>query len=465
MIITATDDQGDIIQLTASHFPSFATFTDNGNGSGVIHLSPTGSHIGTYSVTITASDNYGSTSSKTIELIVTDRYMTSVFVNFNNKDYPVSFKPWNSFNVTQTGGAAVPKNTKISNLKKETGEATAMGVELLEIWAQHYAGTVTGDNSGVYPDSIMMSGYYFFTQTSAPQKTIRISGLSSSKKYNLTFFGSRLFTQPQETYFRAGGQTVSFNATGNSSKTAQLSALQPAGGVIDVIVNADAGKYAVINAMVIQEYDNTIILPPFNLNMSKSDRNSISLSWKSNSSGVTAFEVWRSDAPNGTYEKLPVTVPGNVFTYTDNGLQAATSYYYKVRAVSGSTYSDFSDYIGGSTIQYAVNINFNDGSNLAIQCWRHGIIQIFLVYEGFTLPNLLNDNNQNTGINMTIVGSLNSFSGTNRQDNTLTTGNNSGAVPISLCSYLLFSEYGQIGKIRIDGLNQSMRYNFCFLWG
>ena len=463
--IVATDDPGDIVTLVVSNLPSFATFTDNGNGNGILYLSPTGTHIGTYNISVKASDHYGATSVKTIKVIVTDKYMTSVFVNFNNKDYPVSFGPWNSFNATQVGTAQVVKNTIISNIKEETGEATTMDVQLLEGWPQTYGGVVTGNNSGIFPDSVMMSGYYFYTKSTAPQKTIRISGLSNGKMYNLIFFGSRSYTQAQVTYFTAGGQTVSLNATNNSTKTTQINNLTPNQGVIDVVIKADMDRYAVINALVIQEYDNTIILPPFNLNMSKSTRNSISLSWKSNATNVTSFEVWRSDVPNGDYVKLPATIPANVFTYTDAGLQTGTLYYYKVRAVSGSNFSDFSDYISGATIKYAININFNDGSELGPSQPAPWNNTNQLVYEGFTLPNLLNDDNQNTGINMTIVGSLNSFSGTNRQDNTLTTGNNSGAVPDIVMSTFYFLEYSQVGKLRIDGLNQSMRYNFVFFGG
>src|SRR5690606_8432839 len=132
-----------------------------------------------------ASDHYGATSVKTVKIIVTDEYITSVFVNFNNKDYPVSFRPWNSFNAVQVGSAQVAKNTKISNLKEETGTVTTMAVQMLDNWPQHYEGVVTGNNSGIFPDSIMMSGYHFTTQASAPYKTIRISGLNknNTKKY------------------------------------------------------------------------------------------------------------------------------------------------------------------------------------------------------------------------------------------------------------------------------------------
>lgn len=456
--VTATDDPGDIITLAAPNLPPFATFTDNGNGNATIHLSPTGAHVGTFDLSVRASDHYGATAVKTVKIIVTDKYISSVFVNFNNKDYPVSIRPWNSFNAVQVGDAQVAKNTKISNLKEETGGVTTMSVELLESWPQHYVGVVTGNNSGIYPDSIMMSGYYFYTKSSVPQKTIRISGLNNdnNKRYNLVFFGNRSYTSAQVTYFTAGGQTVSLNATGNTTNTVQINNLLPTDGTIDVVVKANTDKYAVINAMVIQEYDDQVFLPPFNLGMVKSTRNSISLSWECSATNVTAFEVWRSDAPNGTYVKLPATIPGNVFTYTNGGLDAGTIYYYKVRAVSGTSYSEYSDYVSAATISYAIDINFNDGfAGPAEPAPWNNINE--LITPGFTMNNLLNQDNQHTGIGMTVV---NNFGGFNT--NGPTTGNNSGVVPDNVMRSYYYMEYGVIARLRITGLNQAMRYNFVF---
>lgn len=450
--IAAIDDPGDIITLAISNMPPFISFTDNGNGNGTIHLSPTGAHIGTYEISVKASDHYGATAVKPIKIVVTDKYITSIYVNFNNQDYPVSFMPWNSFNAVQTGTTSVTAGTKISNLKEETGVGTTTSVQLLEKWAQHYEGVVTGNNSGAFPDSIMMSGYYFAT-SSSPLKTVRVAGLNSSKKYNLVFFGSRNYSKTQLTHFTAGGQTVSLETTGNSTNTVQINSIVPNQGVIDVAITGEAGRYAVINAMVIQEYDATVFLPPFNLNMDKSTRSSISLSWKSNATNVTAFEVWRSDAPTGTYEKLPGTIPGNVFTYTNGGLTAGAIYYYKVRAVSGSAYSDFSDYISATTIKYEVNINLNDGIAPQPLPWNN----TDLVYNGYTLTNLVNDNNLPTGINFTI---LENFSGFNNWG--MITGNNSGVVPDNVMREFYYSLYAESARLMIDGLSFGNRYNFVF---
>src|SRR5690606_9653053 len=133
-----------------------------------------------------------------------------------------------------------------------------------------------------------------------------------------------------------------------------------------------------------------------------------------------------------------------VFTYTDGGLTEGTIYYYKVRAVSGSEYSDFSDYISAATIKYEVNINFNDGIAPQPLPWNN----TDLVYSGYKLTNLVNDNNLPTGINFTI---LDNFSGFN--DWGMITGNNSGPVPDNVMREFYYSLYAESARFMIDGLS------------
>ncbi|MEP2026209.1 MAG: putative Ig domain-containing protein [Reichenbachiella sp.] len=54
--LSATDADGDAIALTASNLPSFATLTDNGNGTGSVVINPQTGDEGSYNVTISASD-------------------------------------------------------------------------------------------------------------------------------------------------------------------------------------------------------------------------------------------------------------------------------------------------------------------------------------------------------------------------------------------------------------------------
>jgi hypothetical protein len=61
--VTVTDADGDALQLTAINaltnmpFPRFATFTDNGNGTGVFHFAPGAGDRGNYSITLQARDS------------------------------------------------------------------------------------------------------------------------------------------------------------------------------------------------------------------------------------------------------------------------------------------------------------------------------------------------------------------------------------------------------------------------
>ncbi len=55
--VSATDPNGNAIVLTASNLPSFANFVDNGNGTGVVTISPNNGNVGSYTLTMTATDN------------------------------------------------------------------------------------------------------------------------------------------------------------------------------------------------------------------------------------------------------------------------------------------------------------------------------------------------------------------------------------------------------------------------
>lgn len=57
--VTASDPDGTVTALTASVLPSGATFTDQGNSTGVFTWTPTASQAGTYSITFRATDPAG----------------------------------------------------------------------------------------------------------------------------------------------------------------------------------------------------------------------------------------------------------------------------------------------------------------------------------------------------------------------------------------------------------------------
>lgn len=86
---------------------------------------------------------------------------------------------------------------------------------------------------------------------------------------------------------------------------------------------------------------------PSNTNALAVSESRIDVSWRDNSSNETGFEVHRStNAPSGIFTLQAITA-ANVTSYSDTGLDPATQYCYKVRAVrttgSNTTYSAFSN--------------------------------------------------------------------------------------------------------------------------
>src|SRR5262249_38710136 len=55
--VQAADPDGDPMVLTVAGLPRFATFTDHGDGTGVIHVAPGAGARGDYALVVTATDD------------------------------------------------------------------------------------------------------------------------------------------------------------------------------------------------------------------------------------------------------------------------------------------------------------------------------------------------------------------------------------------------------------------------
>jgi fibronectin type 3 domain-containing protein len=88
---------------------------------------------------------------------------------------------------------------------------------------------------------------------------------------------------------------------------------------------------------------------PTGLSATATAYNKIVLNWSDVSNNETGFEVVRSSTTStGTY--VPIgTAPGNNTSYTDSGLTASKAYYYKIRAVTASSESIFTNFVTATT--------------------------------------------------------------------------------------------------------------------
>jgi Predicted peptidase len=450
--VTATDTEGDIITLSVSGLPSFASFTDNGNGTGNIHIAP-GSTLGAFNnITVTATDNHNASSSRQFSINITPENLTTVLVNFNQA-FPVG-APWNSTNSAPTA------NLTLSNLKDVTNANTGISMTLLDAWTgSNTNGMVTGNNSGIYPDDVIRTFYY---ESSANTKRIRLSGLSANNRYNLVFFASRA-NNPTAlvTRYSVGAQSVTLDANNNVSGTVKISDLAPdANGQILINIARTVGPNAYIGALEIQYYPINAgpVTPvmPSNVQAYGLDKNRIRIEWTPSPNGQTSYEVWRSTSAEGTFTKVgDVGAGGSGFTNT--GVTTGATYYYKVRSVLNGQFSAYSNTVAATTVTYVININMNDGTAGAPPQGGNWNNVNALVNTGFVLPNLINDVGQNTGINMGIARNFSGF-------NTLgsSTGNNSGVVPDNVMRSFYYNNFGDTAQLLISGLNLSHKYNFTF---
>ncbi len=444
--VSATDDPADHIVLKASQLPPFVIFTDNGDGTGSFSIKPSAGTIGYYSgITLTATDNTDSSSSQSFDITVTDALTNAVYLNFSDGSLPAG-KPWNNLSNWPNSGVAY------NNILDQDNNQTGIGVILVNgFQGEIIFGMRPGNGRTIYPESVLRTGVYEGTTAT---RTIKITGLSTTKRYNFVFFNSHEDGYNCLTNFTVNGQTVSLNASYNIDKTVEINNITPdANGQVSIsVAKASGADYAFLSSMVIESYDPSVtILPPSGLRIIDSKRNSITLQWPDRSYNETAYQIWRADDSNSTYSLIK-TLPANTVTYKDSSLVANKAYYYVVKAVVGGTSSSSSNVVAAHTLAYQVYINFTS-ANQAGSLWNNTNLP---PEDGTVFSDLHDDAYDETSIQ----ASINGF--TDEYPLGMNTGNNSGIYPDAVLaeSYAVFP--GQTGILKISGLNVNQKYNFTF---
>jgi chitodextrinase/predicted esterase len=460
--ISATDPEGDILTFATLNLPSFATLVDNGNGSGYIRLIPQNSDIGSHSFTLRATDNFSAQTEIGVTIIVLDAELDEAFfVNLRGtgttSDAPA---PWN--NRTIGDGAA------LSN----TSSQTASGVSISGAsWttAVNTGGVNTGNNSGVYPDKVMQSGWT--TNSSASGATLSILGLNDNKRYNILLFGSINEYWFANTTYTINGVTKTLNTSKNKSNLARFIGLQPSGGIISITVKRGANVNAspvvtqrdgYLNALVIESYsEGTSPRKPTNLVAEAISKTDIKLSWFDNSSDETGFEIARATSQAGPFTVIHTTA-ANVDNYTNSGLVANTAYIYRVRAIktTGSP-SDYTNDALAATFNQIIKVNLNysaaGGHQQASAPWNN---TANVPIAGMSFDNLLNENSIATTVDLSIA-SQGSGSG---NETGYVTGNNSGAYPDAvLANYYYFEQFEAPNQYLLSQLDPNYTYDLVFL--
>ncbi len=102
------------------------------------------------------------------------------------------------------------------------------------------------------------------------------------------------------------------------------------------------------NSSYSDEANATTLIAPSGLSAAAASASQINLSWTDNSSAETGFRIERKTGSGGTYSEI-ATVSANVTSYSDTGLSASTTYYYRVLAYNDAGNSAYSNEANATT--------------------------------------------------------------------------------------------------------------------
>jgi predicted esterase len=449
-----SDPNGDALNLISRYLPSFASIEKTSATKGKISVSPTVKDIGYHTgIQVTATD--GSLEADvSFSINVKNSEKTATYINFTYAHSELAQKPWNNTNVfAGSANKIIPGN---KNLLDENGKGTGYYITLVQPFTSNksYGESSLYDN-GLYPNAVTKSTYIV-----NPGKTaqFKISGLKANLRYNLVFYGSSIYKSNNgSTRYTVGSETVSLQVQSNSDKTVQINGIKAdANGEAWITVNgaSDATKGGYLNALIIEQYDdNGQVLRPGRLTAAATTTTQVELSWTDNSYQETGFEIWRRMLPAGSFTKVATTA-ANATSYTDNGLAANTGYEYKVRAVSGTKFSAYSETKQAATLLYDLLLNVNKDTQAKADLPWNNLNRLPLT--GYTWYNLKDRNAASTYINFKL---LEGFDGGN---NFGPDAKGLGIYPDKVIKSFYFNEIGTIAQIRVYGLDPELLYNFRF---
>jgi hypothetical protein len=255
----------------------------------------------------------------------------NVLVNFSElKSGPL---PWNNTLIRPQLGVIA------TNLKDSENGQTGIGVEITANFDGMYsAGAVTGNNSGVYPDNVILENYGLFPGNHG---SFNLTGLNQTLRYNLVFFGSSVEYADVTTKYTVNDTRVTYlNTSLNQNGTITLYDVAPDqdGKIkIDVDPGTSTSRYGLIAALTIQAHADPAT-------EQEAGPNSTSLQRLSSNTMMTSAAVISKE--NETTELLNnVTVYPNPFTTQVNvnaEVQKDTPLKLEIFDISGRlVYSEF----------------------------------------------------------------------------------------------------------------------------
>ena len=109
--------------------------------------------------------------------------------------------------------------------------------------------------------------------------------------------------------------------------------------------SATGAREVFLDDLTVRDMDSSSLPPsaPSDLAATATSASQVDLSWKDNSTKESAYTVERSLDGDSNWTELTSTLPADATTYSDTGLSAGTTYYYRVKATNENGSSGYSN--------------------------------------------------------------------------------------------------------------------------
>jgi predicted esterase len=246
------------------------TFSDRADGEIGIEVYRATSYGGSYTLITTLAANTGTYTDAAVSsntryyYKVRSKMSSSVFSAYSNIASATSLSNVIYVNMNGSGAGGYPWNNTgkapatgdIFALKDAKGNITGATMTIVNNFTGGLAniGSGTGNNSGVFPDSVLLSNYIIGTGTTA---TVKFSNLDQSKRYRVGFSGSNNNWAPSyNTTYSIGNRTVYLSGLYNTTKAVYIDGVIPnVNGEItaNISTTSDASS-GLLDAIVLQAY-------------------------------------------------------------------------------------------------------------------------------------------------------------------------------------------------------------------
>ncbi|TAN17243.1 MAG: hypothetical protein EPN37_07255 [Chitinophagaceae bacterium] len=227
------------------------------SGSTVTIVSPTAATTsitglangGSYTFKLTVTDDSLQTASASVNVQVSGTASVSarsIYVNFSSDASHNGGGYWNDLNTTPSS------TTVITGLRDSSGGASLVGLKSLNGNVGYdNSGKSTGNNSGIYPDNVIVSDW--FVTPDGATYSFKVTGLKADSFYKFTFFASNV-TANRATLFNIGTDSITLVSYNNTSNVVTIDSAKAApDSTVTVNVSRGTGtSWGNFNAMVIR---------------------------------------------------------------------------------------------------------------------------------------------------------------------------------------------------------------------